>query len=331
MTNQPGFRPRRRRQPRSELEDYIPSYLRRFVHPYHGDFCFCHIYHPRLMAQIMSEGFLPIATPDILLPKLHAHRCVISLDQGDLHISKSTRKKAKRFTFTVNQAFSRVVQGCHQQHGDKCWLYPPLVQVFETMQRAEYVPAVLADTSNNNSSRSQVTCPVRLYSIEVWNIETGALAGGELGYTVGSIYTSLTGFAAEDSAGSVQLAALGKLLMQLGFSLWDLGMEMEYKKTLGCHLMPRDVFVAHVHSVRHVKGHLTLPTGSFDCKRIIDQAIPELLPKELQQTTTALQSNHVAPSSSKHSSDPKRHKRLKAGTCKEETKMEEDTMAMVRS
>ena len=33
------------------------------------------------------------------------------------------------------------------------------------------------------------TCVVRLYSVEVWNAVTGELAGGELGYTVGNIYT----------------------------------------------------------------------------------------------------------------------------------------------
>ncbi len=321
MTNKPEFRSRRRRPQRVELEEYIPPYLRRFVHPYHGDFCFCRVFHPRLMAQLMSEGFLPIATPEILLPKLHAHRCVIALDKGDLHISKSTRKKSKRFTFTVNKAFSQVVQGCHEQHGDKCWLYPPLVQVFETMHRADHIPAILMDSQTK-------ACPVRMYSIEVWNTETGALAGGELGYTVGSIYTSLTGFAAEDSAGSVQLAALGNLLTQLGFSLWDLGMEMEYKNSLGCHLMPRAEFVAHVHAVRHAQGHLVLPTGShYNCKCIIDQAIPELLSmKEPQQGPPSAHD----PPSPKHQ-DSECNKRLKAGTCKEEKKLDEDTMPTVRS
>ena len=98
-----------------------------------------------------------------------------------------------------------------------------------------------------------------IYSIEIWDDETGELAAGELGYTVGSIYTSLTGFSAQDSAGSVQLASLGRLLCKMGFSMWDLGMDMEYKQGLGSHLMDRKDFVAHVAKVRVTKGHNRLP------------------------------------------------------------------------
>jgi leucyl/phenylalanyl-tRNA--protein transferase len=260
--------PFRRKRPKSAaIEEFIPTYLRRWVHAYHGDFCVSRIFHPTLMAQLMNEGFLPIATPDVLLPKLHENRCVISLPE-DLHISKSTRKKAKKFKMTLNQAFTRVVEGCREQHGEMCWLYPRLVEVFETMHRVEHTPAVVVDTGH--------ACPVRIYSVEVWNVETGALAGGELGYSVGSVYTSLTGFCREDGAGSVQLAALGRLLIQQQFSLWDLGMVMDYKTSLGCRPMPRKEFVSHIHAVRYTKGHLTLPTTETrNCKDIImyDQVV----------------------------------------------------------
>eukprot|EP00536_Pseudo-nitzschia_multiseries_P012410 jgi/Psemu1/320252/estExt_fgenesh1_pm.C_4730007 len=191
----------------------------------------------------MMEGFLPIAADDFILPKLHHERSVISLPEG-LHVSKSARKKSKRFRLTVNQSFDRVVEGCHEQHGELCWLYPELVRVFKDINEAGQVDCVVHPTTSILSSQTQETAPVRMYSIEVWTKETGELAAGELGYTVGSVYTSLTGFSAHDSAGSVQLASLGRLLSKLGFKLWDLGMDMEYKRGLGSHAMKRKDFVS---------------------------------------------------------------------------------------
>jgi len=253
------------------LKSYIPAYLRKYIVPYHGDFCYTTVFHPRLMAQLMSEGFLPIASEGgayyVLLPKLHQQRCVIHLP-NNLHISRSTRKKAKRFQFTVNQAFDDVVTGCRQQHGRQCWLYAPLVQAFRHIQQADDGLEIAILRPNGQATGRK--CLVRLYSIEIWNNETNTLAGGELGYTVGSIYTSLTGFAAEDSAGSVQLAALGKLLCQQGFTVWDLGMEMEYKRNMGSELLSRDDFVATVHRVREQNVQLPVSSERKSAKSIID-------------------------------------------------------------
>ena len=274
------------------LFEYVPAYLMPFLHPYHGEFCYTPIFQSHFIAQLMAEGFLPVASSRVLLPKLHVNRSVIALStkngsnnssndssqnvhDGGLHVSKSVRKKSKRFTLTVNQRFDEVVQGCRDQHGSHCWLYPPLVQAFREIFQAGAMDAAAMDpiTGRPLSGRSW---KVRLYTIEVWNVATGALAGGEIGYTVGSIYTSLTGFTKEDSAGSVQLAALGRLLSERGFHLWDLGMDMEYKQGIGARAMPRDTFVREVHRVRETQGHLALPAGepAQSCKDIIDRNAP---------------------------------------------------------
>eukprot|EP00980_Cylindrotheca_fusiformis_P028329 scaffold22592_cov129-Cylindrotheca_fusiformis.AAC.15 len=277
-----------RRRKEETIEKFIPHYLRTLVLPYHGDFCFSRVFHYKLLSQLCSEGFLPIATDGVLLPKLHAQRCVISLPE-DLHVSKSTRKKAKRFNFSANKAFDRVVLGCQRQHGDRCWLYPPLVRAFKEMNERGKVDAeVFRDNGKISTGRA---CPVRLYSIEIWDLE-GDLVAGELGYTVGSIYTSLTGFSSQDSAGSVQLSALGRLLSTLGFSLWDLGMEMPYKFSLGSKLMPRQQFLEHVRGVRESEGHLLLPTageGLFNARSLIDQTEPKSL--DVQHASATAESN----------------------------------------
>lgn len=254
------------------LKSYIPPYLRPFVKPSHGDFCYTPMFHPTLIAQLMMEGFLPIASSDLLLPKLHVQRCVIQPLSNALHISKSVRKKSQRYCLTVNQTFDEVVSACRRQHGDHCWLYPPLVNAFHTIQEKTTGQGVGFPTSTIQGQ----TVYVRLYSIEVWNVETGALAAGELGYSVGSMYTSLTGFAAEDSAGSIQLAALGKLLAAHGFTVWDLGMEMDYKTALGSHIVPRDEFVRAVHTARQ-HSRIQLPSlesqQRLNCRDIINDSV----------------------------------------------------------
>ncbi len=52
---------------------------RHMVHHYHDDFYVSRSFDPRLIVQLMSEGFLPIATKGYLLPKLHVERCVLRL------------------------------------------------------------------------------------------------------------------------------------------------------------------------------------------------------------------------------------------------------------
>jgi Leu/Phe-tRNA-protein transferase len=284
-TSNRGAGQRRLSPEQQELAAYVPAYLKPLVYPYHGEYCYTPIFKPRFIAQLMAEGFLPVATRGMLLPKLHQQRSVIALPRG-LHVSKSVRKKAKRFSITINTRFDQVIQGCHDQHGSHCWLYPPLVAAFRAMMDAPggKIEAFPID-ENTGVPIPGREWPVRLYTVEVWNETTGELAGGELGYTVGSVYTSLTGFTKEDSAGSIQLVALGRLLSEVGFTSWDMGMHMEYKSALGAELMPRDVFLSEVHSVRETQGHLVLPSRqpAENCKLVIDRNNPVPPPQAQSQ------------------------------------------------
>lgn len=98
------------------------------------------------------------------------------------------------------------------------WLFPPIVKSFRAIHRrttadgSAGVRAAIVDDDDDLSHRPRDVTSVRLYSVEVWNADTGVLAGGELGYSVGGIYSSLTGFSDEDAAGSVQLGERYTLL-----------------------------------------------------------------------------------------------------------------------
>jgi Leu/Phe-tRNA-protein transferase len=214
-------------------------------------------------------------------------------------VSKSTRKKSKRFNLTINKDFDRVVTGCQKQHGNRCWLYPPLVRAFKEINRRGKVDATVFE--NDGKILTGRVCPIRLYSIEIWDLEENLVAG-ELGYTVGSIYTSLTGFSSQDSAGSIQLCALGRLLSTLGFSLWDLGMEMDYKFSLGSKLMPRSTYLEHVWNVRESKGNLVLPTNlePLNAKALIDQNVLQSDVKDTLENENTAERHFFVPNENRH-------------------------------
>ena len=91
---------------------------------------------------------------------------------------------------------------------------------------------------------------VRMHSFEIWDKASGELVAGEMGYSIGSCYTSLSGFFTVDSAGSVQCVATAKLLQQAGAAYWDLGMALDYKLRMGAKCVPRAGVSGRVHEFR---------------------------------------------------------------------------------
>jgi Leu/Phe-tRNA-protein transferase len=220
-----------------------------------GEFCWALSFDPTMIALLCREGFLPMAGQifaDLicLLPKLHTQRSMM-VDIMGLKIDNGARKKAKRYSFTVDRAMDQVIKGCQTQHGSNCWFYGPLVEAYRCIHRQN-------DTGGLEG--------VRIHSCEVWDKKTGLLVAGELGYACGGIYTSLSGYRepGSKSAGTVQCCCTAILLKQLGFKVWDLGMPMEYKKKLGSCEIPRADFLQHVYSARDMK-EVVLSCGSETC------------------------------------------------------------------
>lgn len=227
-------------EPRSDAE-YIPAHLRHYVFHSREDFYVSRYFDPLLLAHLMYEGFLPIASEYndecFLLPKLHRQRCIRLLDAVE-HVPKSVKKRGKKYKLRLNQDFDAIVNGCHEQHGIP-WLYPPIVKGFRALFEA-----------NQEGIEIYPGRVVRFFSVELLDVETNKVVAGELGYTTGKVYTSLTGFSGMNGAGTVQLHALGRLLYLSGMQMWDLGMSMPYKLSLGADDVDRDIFLKHLYKWR---------------------------------------------------------------------------------
>eukprot|EP01083_Nonionella_stella_P046326 124033_1 len=231
-----------------------------------GDFCWSLDWDALFFSQLIYNGFLTIASEIqddlyVMLPKLHKERCIIDLDVDSpnchlpVPVSKSTKKRSKNYTVTVDQCFEEVFTGCINQHGLN-WLYPPMQAVLYALFHNRGSPQLNGVTA---------------HSIEIWN-ENGELIAGELGTQVGSIYTSLTGYYLESGTGSIQLMVLVHLLQKCGFLLWDLGMFIEYKSSLGAGLLKRNEFLNKYRTLRQGKATLECEQKT-NCRDIVNEVI----------------------------------------------------------
>jgi Leu/Phe-tRNA-protein transferase len=187
----------------------------------------------RFISELIYEGYLPIAYRDsilYILAKLHSTRSVISLEVKK--ISKSVKKRKKEFRMMVGFDYKGVCEGVRRVHGEG-WLYPEISALFK--QVSGYIPSL------------------RVVSVEIYKGDK--LVAGEIGYTLGNVYSSLTGFYDHEYPGSgkVQLDALRCLLIKKGYKYWDLGMEMDYKTEMGAVGISRVEWLNLVRYTRDIK------------------------------------------------------------------------------
>jgi leucyl/phenylalanyl-tRNA--protein transferase len=228
------------------MMEYVPEHLRKDLHYAAQEFCLSTKFDAPMIRDLMFAGFLPMAgefgDSVYLLPKLHLKRCVV--EPKNVKYSKSTWKRSKNLCLKINQRFNQVVLNCRKQHPN-CWLYSPLVNAFKK------IPNVV--------------------SIEVYDGEE--MVAGELGYTNGAVYTSLTGFYTRSGTGMVQLLALAGLLIKKGFQLWDLGMTMDYKLDIAATEMDREAFVKQYYELRTANIDIGLKE-QHQCSELISLVKP---------------------------------------------------------
>ena len=170
-------------------------------------------------------GFISITTKDELkneyiLPEMQFSYAVLTWD--NLYISKRIKKLIKRhvlgknnYSITINKDIDAVFKKLELYHDGKNWLSQKYLRMLKE-----------CNNFNNNFN---------LISVELWDDKT--LIAGEIGYSIGSTYTSLTGFFDKENYsdfGKIQLYALALILKESGFKIWNMGHPyMDYKFKMG--------------------------------------------------------------------------------------------------
>jgi len=220
------------------------EFLPELLELYKTEFAVSFNFSPELLDKICYLGYFPMAgqfqieeeTVTLFLIKNHDYRCLIDLNK--MKPPKSLKRYAKNLSITSNKNFKECVDGINLQHGEISWFYKELVDSFEILfEQNKYI--------------------TKVHSIEVY--EENALVAGELGYSVGSSYTSLSGFYKKSSSGTIQLFALAQILKENNFKLWDMGMVLDYKLRLGAYSVPRSAYLNYFYMIRDEKIDFHIP------------------------------------------------------------------------
>ena len=181
---------------------------------------------------LAKKGFISIShttkEDSLLLPELQLDYGV--LDFTNLHISKKVQKLIQQdnVVLSFNTQFAQVLEKISQQHTNN-WLKDKYAQLMKKLHQNHY----------NN---------FKLISVELTSKLNQELISGEVGYIIGTTYTSLSGFSSKEKKynnhGTLQLVLLAQHLEKSGFSFWNLGHpHMEYKQKLGSVTHTRTEFL----------------------------------------------------------------------------------------
>ena len=144
-------------------------------------------------------------------------RGVIPLD--GLRISRSMRQSAKKFTCTINQAFTEVMTLCGSMRKDGNWINREFINSYSELHEEGHA-----------------------HSIEVWN-EAGELVGGLYGVRINKFFAGESMFHIETDASKVALMFLVQLMKLDGMELLDTQWRTEHLETLGCIAVPRQKYL----------------------------------------------------------------------------------------
>ena len=160
-----------------------------------------------------------------------------------LHVTRSLRRSARRYTTTVDAAFDEVVDACADPARPHGWIDERVASVYRTLHRGGWA-----------------------HSVETWDGE-GRLVGGLYGVHVGGMFAGESMFhhpALGRDASKVALLRLAVELTDVGVTLLDVQWLTEHLGTLGAYEVPREEYLTRLDRALALPGLRWSGRGSMD-------------------------------------------------------------------
>jgi len=166
----------------------------------------------------------------VLLPEIQFDYAVLHFD--DIKVPRKVKKliKENNYILDISQNLEKVLDKINAYHPNS-WLTQEYTNIL-----------------NNIKINSSLYENFNLFSIELYEKNDKKLISGEIGYQIGSIYTSLSGFTTKNKKynnwGKLQLVLLNDYLKSNNYKMWNLGHpQLQYKTDLGAKIYNRKEFL----------------------------------------------------------------------------------------
>ena len=146
------------------------------------------------------------------------------------HIPHTVSRLIKKglYEVRIDTAFEQVIRNCARRNdGEPTWITSAIIQAYQEFHKAGWA-----------------------HSFEVWNRETGALAGGLYGVSIGGIFAGESMCYRESGTSKIALAALGRILCQCGVELIDTQMVTSVTSLFGAEYYPAAEYLEYLNQLR---------------------------------------------------------------------------------
>lgn len=144
-------------------------------------------------------------------------RGVIPLD--GLRVTRSMRQSARRFTVTIDRAFTEVMRRCATSHETGNWITEDFIEAYTRLHLLGVA-----------------------HSVEVWN-RSDELVGGLYGVRINGFFAGESMFHLERDASKVALMHLVEAMVADAMTLLDTQWCTDHLASLGCVEVPRGTYL----------------------------------------------------------------------------------------